>query len=454
MNKTKMTGACRRVLVVASALSSLLATGGLAAPSASAETVRDGQWYLETMQAERMWEKTTGKGVTVAVVDTGVRASQPELRGRVLPGKSFSFGEEGKDGRGGGEPHGTAMATLIAGDGRSDMQVMGLAPGARILPIKVSTGLGVGSVDPIADAVRYAADSDAKIISMSIGVDAASTDGKSQAKIQRAVDYAIKRGKLLFAAAGNDGSETNIASYPGATRGVVGVTALDSHLKMGKFSTHGPQVALSAPGLDIPTVCDGKTGYCRSKGTSQATAVASGSAALVWSLHPTWTGNQVLRVLLDTAGRPTHGKVPSEYVGYGTIRPRMNVLENKGNPGPPDVNPLVAAAKPSAKEGAPSAPVTHAPALAWGKKSKSKDEDDNLPWIIGGVAAIALPGAVLLALLIRRRNRKARAARARQQQAAGVAGSGSGMGMYGSTTPVEPPYPPQSPPGTRPPGAS
>ncbi|MFI0741888.1 S8 family serine peptidase [Streptomyces sp. NPDC021100] len=446
MNKTMMRGARRRLLVLAPALSSLLAVGGVAAPSAHAGTVREGQWYLETMQAERMWEKTTGKGITVAVLDTGVRASQPELRGKVLPGKSYVLGEEGKDGREADDLHGTAMSALIAGSGQSDMQVRGLAPGAHILPVKVMSGLG--DTAAIADGIRYAADSDARIISMSIASAAASVDDKQKAQIQRAVDYAVKRGKLLFAGVGNEGDKTNAVEYPAAMRGVVGVGAVDTRLQAGKFSTHGPQTALSAPGVDIPTICGGKTGYCRSRGTSQATALASASAALVWSLHPKWTGNQVLRVLLDTAGRPPRGKVPSEYVGYGLIRPRENALENKGNPGPPDVNPLVEAAekdgKSSAKGATPSAPVTHEPALATGKKSKSKDKDDNLPWFIGGAIAVAVPGAVLVALMVRRGRRKARAKQQRQQAAA--AAGPYGGGPYGGTTPAEPPYPPQQPP--------
>ncbi|MGK5639993.1 S8 family serine peptidase [Streptomyces sp. URMC 126] len=440
MKKTMITGAPGRALVLASALSSLLAFGGVSAPSAHAGTVREGQWYLKTMQAERMWEKATGKGVTVAVLDGGVRPSQPELRGKVLPGRSFVLREEGKDAREAIEAHGTAMSTLIAGDPQDDMQVKGLAPDARILPVKVTSGLG--GAEALAHAIRYAADSDAKIISMSIGVYAAETDDKRKAQVQSAVDYAIKKGKLLIASSGNDGSKTNSVEYPAAIRGVAAVSAVDTHLRMTKFSTHGSQVALAAPGIDIPTVCDGKTGYCRGRGTSQAAAITSGSAALIWSLHPDWTGNQVLRVLIETAGKPSDGKVPSEYVGYGMIRPRLNVLENKGDPGPPDVNPLLAAAddKNSAKSAAPTAPVTHEPAGATGKKDKGKGKDDNLPWFIGGAAAIAVPGAVLLALMVRRSRRKAEA-RKRQQQGQAAAM----VGPYGGTTPVQPPHPPRTP---------
>ncbi|MGK5639992.1 type VII secretion-associated serine protease mycosin [Streptomyces sp. URMC 126] len=435
----KTTGACRRVLVVASVLGSLLAVCGPTAPSALAAPVSDGQWYLETLQAERMWEKTTGEGVTVAVVDGGVRASHPDLRGKVLPGKDFAGGGGGTGDNEAAEAHGTTMAALIAGGSPDGQGIKGLAPGARILPVKVRTG--IVTAESFAKAIRYAADSDAKIINVSIGRTADTADGKYKALVQGAVDYANKRGKLIFASSGNDGRETNLASYPAATRGVVAISAVDSRMKMAKFSTHGPQVALAAPGVDIPTVCDKPPGYCHGEGTSHASAIASASAALIWSLHPKWTGNQVLRVLIETAGKPTYGKIPSDYIGYGTIRPRLNVLENKGDPGPPDVNPLLAAAddKNSAKSAVPTAPVTHEPAGATGKKDKGKGgEDDNLPWFIGGAAAIAVPGAVLLALMVRRSRRKAEA-RKRQQQAQAAAMAGP----YGGTTPVQPPYPPQ-----------
>ncbi|WP_223770204.1 S8 family serine peptidase [Streptomyces huiliensis] len=441
MNKTKNSGAWCRALVLASAVGFLLP---LSAAPAGADTMRERQWYLKTMQAERMWRVSTGKGITVAVLDSGVRSSQPELEGRVHVGRSFASSSDTESGD--SEHHGTAMATLIAGRAGSGQGVQGLAPDARILSVKLGDDTMDNSV--LAKALRYAADSEAQIISMSLGMKRALLSEKQDREMQAAVAYAIKKGKLLIAGSGNGGDKGNAVEYPAAIPGVAAISAVDGKLTATKFSTHGPQVALGAPGEKMPIPCDRAGGYCESRGTSQATAIASASAALVWSLHPKWTGNQVLRVLLDTAGRPPRGKVPSEYVGYGLIRPRENVLENKGNPGPPDVNPLVEAAekdgKSSAKGASPSAPVTHEPALATGKKSKSKDKDDNLPWFIGGAIALAVPGAVLVALMVRRGRRKAKAKQQRQQAAA-AAGSYGG-GPYGGTMPVEPPYPPQQPP--------
>ncbi|GAA2925694.1 hypothetical protein GCM10020221_22050 [Streptomyces thioluteus] len=241
------------------------------------------------------------------------------------------------------DSHGTAMATLIAGDGAGGQGIKGLAPEAGILPVKVGNGRTSPSL--IVAAIRYAANSKAQIISISMGIRDFSMGEQDKRKLQDAVDYALKRGKLIFASAGNRGDKDNSMSYPAATPGVVGIASVDADYKTSKYSTHGANVKLAAPGENVPTVCSKGTGYCRGGGTSQATAIASASAALVWSMHPKWTNNQVLRVLMDTAGKPTDGPVPSQYIGYGTIRPRIPVLEKKGKPGPAGVNPLTEGAK-------------------------------------------------------------------------------------------------------------
>ncbi|WP_344030562.1 S8 family serine peptidase [Streptomyces luteireticuli] len=377
--------------------------------------MRERQWYLETMQAEQMWQVTTGKGITVAVIDSGVRSSQPELQGRVRPGKDFTRSGELHSEWEDTDSHGTAMATLIAGDGAGGQGIKGLAPDAEILPVKV--GARNVPASRLAAAIRYAADSKAQIISMSLGMQSYLLSDKAKGALQDAVNYALKHGKLLLAGSGNDGDKDNAVSYPAATRGVVGIASVDANYKTAKYSTHGSQVALAAPGENLPTPCWKGSGYCRSGGTSQATAIASASAALVWSLRPKWTNNQVLRVLMDTAGKPTDGPVPSQYIGYGTIRPRIPVLEKKGNPGAPDVSPLAEGAKASDGKAAKPGPAPSSEAQKSKDKAK-KDKDDNLPWFIGGAIAVAVPGAVLLALIFRRRSRARARARAQQQPTA------------------------------------
>ncbi|PHQ49680.1 hypothetical protein BLA24_22935 [Streptomyces cinnamoneus] len=402
-----------------SVLGSLLAIGGGVAPPALADTMRERQWYLDKMQAEQMWKVSTGTGITVAVVDTGAKPSQPELAGKLLPGKTFG-GHGSDDGSEDTAGHGTAMASLIAGNGAGGQGVKGLAPGAKILPVRVwgeTFNEQAESVASTAKGIRYAADSEARIISISMSVGEHTLLDYQRTEMQNAIDYAIKRGKLIFAGSGNKGDEVNLPEYPAAAPGVAAVGALDKSFSRTKFSGYGPHIAFGAPGDEIPIPCDkGDTGYCRSNGTSQATALASASAALVWSMHPDWNGNQVLRVLMDTAGRPTTGKLPSDYVGWGSIRPRIAVLEGKGDPGPADVNPLVAAkAAAESKSPAPSdksAAPSHAPALAGtkGKASDGKGGGSLIPWAIGGVVAAVGVGVGLNVWLRRKAAARAQAA--------------------------------------------
>ncbi|MFD7502044.1 type VII secretion-associated serine protease mycosin [Streptomyces sp. NPDC059850] len=405
--KETLTQVRSRVSAVLALLAPLLVIMGLVAPSALAEGVRERQWYLDAMQADSMWKVSSGEGVTVAVLDSGVNASTPELRGRVLPGKNFV--EPGKDARTDLDGHGTAMAALIAGNGVGGQGVKGLAPDARILPLTVfgtSKQVARSSVPALVKAIRYAADSDAQIINMSLAFQDYSLEKNEPQELQKAVDYAIGRGKLLLAGSGNDGDTSNDLTYPAASDGVAGVGAVDKSSTHVKFSNFGSQVALATPGQDIPINCIEKPGYCRSGGTSQATAITSGAAALIWAKHPKWTGNQVLRVMIETAGKP-EGKLPSRYVGYGTIRPRYNVLENKGDPGPADVNPLVAAKKPDSpapsKGGdAPSSAPKGGGAEASNAAEDTKDGGSAMPWILGAAGAVVVVGGGIFVFLRRR----------------------------------------------------
>ncbi|WP_327703522.1 S8 family serine peptidase [Streptomyces decoyicus] len=366
---------------------------GLFAPNASAADKRSRQWYLDAMQAERMWQTSTGEGVTVAVIDSGVDSSVPELRGQLVPGKDFSATQRGANHD--GEGHGTSMAMLIAGR-RSGDGTWGLAPEAKILPLR---SVGPNGSGGMAKSIRYAADHGAKVINISLGGPAGEA---AKADLQPAIDHAGEKGALIFAATGNHGDEDNIADYPSSLPGVVGVGAVTRSLKAAKFSVHGPQVALTAPGVDVPTRCTKRLLNCTTWGTSDATAIASASAALIWSAHPTWTNNQVLRVMMETAGKPEDGKVPSEYLGYGIVRPRKVLLDKEGDPGPADVNPLLADHESTAS---PKTQQSGADNSADGAAPKPVDRPDDSPaWpLTAGLAAtVAALGAGGL-IIVRRR---------------------------------------------------
>ncbi|MGW1766142.1 type VII secretion-associated serine protease mycosin [Streptomyces sp. NPDC002073] len=384
-----------RMRRASAALAGLLLAGAAAAP-AHAESIRSMQWHLDSMQAEEIWKISTGQGVTVAVIDSGV-ARVPELEGQVVPGKDLANAEG--DERVDYDSHGTAVASVIAANGKGPGGdgAFGLAPGAKILPIRVSQGGGGEAANESFDkAIRFAADSDAEIINISM----VSADS---ARFAEAVKYALSRGKLIFAGAGNDGDSGNRVLYPAATPGVVAVAAVDRSANATKESQHGPQVDLAAPGADIVTACSSDTGLCKTHGTSDATALASASAALIWAEHPDWTNNQVLRVMLNTAGKPRDGVGRNDYVGHGVVRPRI-ALTRPGDPGPADEFPLpeLAAAQPggtpspaggSAAPAAPG-PVTEAPA----------DDRTGLYLALGAGAAVLLGAAVAVAVVRSRRN--------------------------------------------------
>ncbi|MEV6695886.1 type VII secretion-associated serine protease mycosin [Streptomyces sp. NPDC051453] len=365
------------------------------------------------MRAESMWKTSTGVGVTVAVIDTGVDPQNPDLKGRVLPGKDLAEGLSG-DAHTDYDGHGTGMAGLIVGTGAygGGQGAFGLAPGAKVLPIRLPDGSKANN-GAAADAqflkatstgIRYAADHGAKVINVSQGVE----DESEQ--LTQAVAYALSKGSLVFAAVGNTGDSGNAVQFPAGTPGVVGVGAVGKDLRKTTESQHGAQVDMSAPGDKMVHACGGGTGLCETHGSSDATALASASAALIWSKHPDWTNNQVLRVMLNTIGGPVDGAKRNDGIGYGIVRPRI-ALKTPGDPGPAGKYPLpgypVAASKlpstkPSKGAQAPDGNSSAAPAAA------SKDDDSNTPlWIGIGVGALVVVGGASAVAITRSRRRAA-----------------------------------------------
>ncbi|GAB1338167.1 type VII secretion-associated serine protease mycosin [Streptomyces sp. E-15] len=415
----------RRLSAVCSVLGTLvIASAGLAPGAVASDDVQSKQWYLDAMGADEIWKHSTGKGVKVAVVDSGVNPETSSLKGQVLvdevPKSAAYRATRDADG------HGTSMAEIIAGTGAGG-GLKGLAPGAKIIPINMSLP-EAGAHDQAKEitteeAIRAAADTDAKIINMSFGSEFYSSEEEA------AIKYAASKGKLLFAAVGNDGDAGNKRSYPASDPYAVGVAAIDKSGTVGKFSTYGNDVDLSAPGLDIPGWCDSTfTRYCTTEGTSPASAIASASAALVWSAHPDWTANQVLRSFIDTAGRTWAKDKPSKYLGYGIIRPRRVLIDKDINPGPADRDPLAAengadpdeditatqgsSAAPSSSSapssGASAEPTGEAGSASGPTSAAAKDTDSGSgtrTWVIvGAVAAVLVIGGAGFAVLRARRN--------------------------------------------------
>ncbi|MFF9176789.1 S8 family serine peptidase [Streptomyces sp. NPDC014793] len=374
------------------------------------------------MQAEKMWKVSTGKGVKVAVIDSGVNADTPSLKGQVLLDevpKAVAY-RATDDYLG----HGTTMAELIAGTGAGG-GLKGLAPGAKIVPYRAEfDGFKGGAEEKkktpdATEAIRAAADTDAEIINMSFGAQGPSS------KEEAAIQYAASKGKLLIAAVGNDGQGSgDTIGYPAAYHYVVGVTASDEAGSVSQFASAGGYVDFAAPGQDFPGWCDATfRSYCDDvNGTSAAAAIASASAALVWSAHPDWTVNQVTRALIDTAGRNWPKNKPGKYLGYGAVRPRM-VLENSHyDPGPANVDPLAKEnggdllAKSASGSSGSSAPSASTPSQAPAKgstggtsaagSSAESSSDSNTLWIaLGAVAAVIVIGGGGAAVMRARRAR-------------------------------------------------
>ncbi|WP_395294647.1 S8 family serine peptidase [Kitasatospora hibisci] len=453
----------------------LLAAGVVAgpavAPAAAADSIRAQQWHLDAMHAPEMWKTTKGEGITVAVIDSGFKLDHPDLVGQFLEGKDFSELPGGVGTYASG--HGTAMAALIAGSGKgmSGNGAYGLAPGAKLLPLKVNGGETGGGVTAsvalrqIAQAVTYAADNGAKVISISQGTDASWATADDIATANTAIAHAEAKGALVVASVGNSAQQGNPVEYPGALPHVVGVGAVDRNSSTTDESERGPQVDLVAPGIDMFGACTASSGYCKGHGTSDATAITSASAALVWSVHKDWSANQVLRVLMNTAGKPVDGSARTDAVGYGTVRPRI-ALTTPGDPGPADVYPIQEkAAEPPATALTPSAsPQSTAPSTepsaagtpapggdstpvgtpaAQPKADGASDSDSMVP-----VVASVVGGLVLVALVVFFVLRRRGAASAAAPVPPAPVGYPPEQG--GPAVPPPPAYGPPSPPSDNP----
>ncbi len=362
------------------------------APMASADQVRDAQWPLTVYDVEKVWRTSQGEGVTVAVIDSGVDASHPDLTGQVLPGKDFTYADDPhKDDDG----HGTGMASLIAGHGHGangSAGVVGLAPKAKILPIRYgSSGDKLNTVEWAA-GVRYAVDHGATVINLSL-VDSAAYPGSKAAK---AIKYAQDHDAVVVAGAGNDAGTVN---YPAALPGVVAVSAVDQGLNGWSKSNTG-DVTVAAPGVETPQADPtSASGYIVADGTSGSTAYVSAIVALLRSKYPDLTAGQIINRLVKSASFLQHEgkKAPDRELGYGIARPGTALTMDI--PKGPKQGPLLKGSSTSTNSAAgsdDSDSTTHA-------KKKKKSSSGKL-LLFGGIAAVVVIVGILVAVLRSRRN--------------------------------------------------
>jgi type VII secretion-associated serine protease mycosin len=330
-------------------LGALLATATVLvlvpAPAAHADGIRAKQWGLDALHTQEAWRTTKGGGVTVAVLDTGVEADHPDLAGNVLAGKDL-VGFGASEGDRAWARHGTAMAGIIAGHGHGPGNtegVMGVAPEAKILPVRVILEDGDPSRakarktrgNALAEGIRWAADHGADVINLSLGDDSASAHPEPAE--DEAVQYALRKGVVVVASAGNGGELGDHVSYPAAYPGVIAATAVDRYGTRASFSTRRWYATVSAPGVDV-IIADPDHRYYEGWGTSAAAAFVSGAAALVRSAHPDLTPAQIKKLLEDTArDAPADGRDDSR--GHGFVDPAA-AIEAAGRLKPQKLEPV------------------------------------------------------------------------------------------------------------------
>ncbi len=275
------------------------------------------QWGLDAASYKAAWPTTTGAGVTVAVVDSGVRATHQDLAGAVLHGTDFV--SAGGDGMSDPNGHGTHVAGIIAARSNG-VGGLGGAPSVRILPVRVLDASGSGYTSDVASGIIYAADHGARVVNLSLGGPTASPS------LEQAMQYANSKGAVVVAAAGNDAESGNAPLYPAAYPEAIAVAAVDSSLARASFSQYGAYVDLAAPGVNIlSSWSSSDASYAYASGTSMAAPFVSAAAALVYAHEPKFHAGDVTRRLEATAtdlGTPGW----DAYYGHGFVNPSSAVL--------------------------------------------------------------------------------------------------------------------------------
>ncbi|MEV5340579.1 type VII secretion-associated serine protease mycosin [Streptomyces sp. NPDC052676] len=417
LTTSRRTRAARRrsSLLTLLATTALAATTPLALPAPEARADDSGQctfpskkyegrpWALQRVNLDELWAQSKGKGVQVAVIDTGVDVKNPQLTDAVdvskgknlLPPKNRK-GEEIDRGNASGTTdtvgHGTRVAGIIAARPVKGTGFVGLAPEATIIPIKQNDAEGNGTARTLADAIRYAVNAGADVINIS--QDTANAVEPDQ-RLKQAVDYALAKQVVVVASAGNDGLGGNVkVTYPASYEGVLAVASSDRNNERAPFSQSGDFVGVAAPGVDMISTVPGN-GHCSDNGTSFSAPYVAGVAALLKAKYPKWTAQQIVAQIEQTAERsiPGHDRL----VGWGVVDPVKALT---------DVDPANPVESPRPQQNLIGAEGPSVAPVHFGETADERNTRLGTYVVVGGLVLVAGLGGTGVAVRDARRRRK------------------------------------------------
>ncbi|HLK77540.1 MAG TPA: S8 family serine peptidase [Streptosporangiaceae bacterium] len=460
------------VLTVLGAMGLAPAIATASAPAAHGNNARGQEWWLAGLHVPQAWRETQGSGVTVAVLGTGVAASYPGLSGSVLTGPDYTG-----SGRAPGSSYwgveGTAVAGIIASHQRQP-GLVGVAPAVKILSVRVTLEFNDPLVSDqalsrrlpqaIANGIRWAADHGARVIDLpldpgTLGLtskgDPAAAGGSTAERA--AVGYALSKGVVLVAPAGDDGQGPGLMNYPAAYPGVIAVGAIGRTGQLASFSSRRSYPALTAPGVSLLTATP-PAGYGTISSTSTASGIVAGVAALVLSRFPHLTVAQVTQALTESTVAGVSGAslppLPARShtgAGYGTVDAIRAV----------DMADVITTASQPRQQPAPAASPT-IPARHTAVAAVAAARHPAASTLAGSVlrdAVVVVGGLIVLLvialLILRSRRERGRTGAAdrtrirgqhetRRPERGAVAATGFGPARNGRTGPAAPAGPPQA----------
>ncbi|WP_432015376.1 type VII secretion-associated serine protease mycosin [Streptomyces cucumeris] len=417
-------------LTAAASLTALSAASGPLVPSPAAvislagngectypaKPIKGTPWSLQRVMLDQLWQDTKGKDkdgrpVRVAVIDTGVDNSNDQLREavdaklgtEVLPPrkkkkkKEEAAGEEGmeKGKKGDGTDdlvgHGTKVAGIIAARPHPDTGFVGIAPEARIIPIRQNDEKGSGTTDTMATAIDKAVAARAQVINISQDT---IKPLRANNKLQQAVRNALNEDVVVVASAGNDGVDGKLReTYPAAYDGVLAVGASDRNNERAAFSQSGDFVDVAAPGVEMVSTVP-KGGQCVDNGTSFSAPYVAGVAALIRAKHPDWEQNQVVAQIEQTAERSINNR--DSRVGWGVVDPVRALTEDEE-----------AIDRVTLDKGADADVDSPDPAPLTVGETPQERKERLATYVLGGAAVLVTVAAGLATVLNERRRRRA-----------------------------------------------